>query len=285
MSRIAKADINKALSLAAKTIVDAGGTDGRTSRAELKTKLATLPPEQKKLVDIFFKFIDARDFKAGAQVTAKDVSKAVAYAKEHMVAKYDLNNNGLSQTEISKMSLTGKLAVDLARTLKTATPSTTLSVADLAKEVKVAGKDVWYMSESDYRPEPISGKPANGTGITEANVKAAFGTGLLKFFERDMTSMSDMAFEIRTPAETKAFLDDLQAPSVDDDEIVNKSAAGFKVLRGLLEKNLTNVTVVKVGPKETDGTLASDQGLYSYLVIGKAADGQLAGMSFGAVET
>ena len=106
--------------MAASTIVEAGGTDGRTSRAELKAKLTALPTEQKQLVDIFFKFIDNRDFKSGAQVTAKDVKRAVEYAQKHMVAKYDLNNNGLSATEISKMSLTGKRAVDLSRALKAA---------------------------------------------------------------------------------------------------------------------------------------------------------------------
>jgi hypothetical protein len=120
MPRIAKADVNRALQLAANTIVEAGGPDGRTSRAELKAKLTTLPTEQKQLVDIFFKFIDNRDFKSGAQVTSKDVKRAVEYAKKHMVAKYDLNNNGLSATEISKMSLTGKRAVDLSRALKAA---------------------------------------------------------------------------------------------------------------------------------------------------------------------
>ena len=35
-----------------------------------------------------------------------------------MIDKYDLNQNGLSEQEISKMSLTGKLAVALARILK-----------------------------------------------------------------------------------------------------------------------------------------------------------------------
>ena len=120
MPRIAKADVNKALSLAAKTIIDTGGPDGRTSRAELKAKLATLPKEQRALVDVFFKFIDHRDFKKGAQVTKADVERAVAYAKKTMVAKYDLNGNGLSAAEIQKMSLTGKLAVDLAKALKKA---------------------------------------------------------------------------------------------------------------------------------------------------------------------
>lgn len=119
MPRIAKADVNKALSLAARVIIDAGGSDGRTSRAELKAKLTGLPEGQRKLVDVFFKFIDHRDFRRGAQVTKADVEKAVAYAKKTMVAKYDLNGNGLSAAEIKKMSLTGKLAVDLAKTLKT----------------------------------------------------------------------------------------------------------------------------------------------------------------------
>ena len=59
---------------------------------------------------------------AGAQLTASDVKKAVAYAKVHMVAKYDLDNNGLSTDEIAKMSLTGKRAVDLAKALKESAP-------------------------------------------------------------------------------------------------------------------------------------------------------------------
>ncbi|MBL8955714.1 MAG: hypothetical protein JNK82_33375 [Myxococcaceae bacterium] len=112
--------MNRALEQAAKSIIAAGGNDGRTSRADLKAKLPTLPATESKLVDIFFKFIDHRDFKTGAQVTAKDVNRAVEYAKEHMVAKYDLNNNGLSKDEIAKMSLTGKRAVDLAKALKEA---------------------------------------------------------------------------------------------------------------------------------------------------------------------
>lgn len=120
MARIAKADVNQALELAAKTIIAARGDDDRVSRADLKKALATdrVPRGQRALVDIFFKFIDNRDFRKGAQVTAKDVDRAVAYAKAHMVAKYDLNTNGLSKDEIAKMSITGKRAVDLAKALK-----------------------------------------------------------------------------------------------------------------------------------------------------------------------
>ncbi len=120
MARIAKADVNRALDHVAKQLVIAGGTDGRVSRADVQKALPTLTKAEKKLADIFFKFVDHRDFKAGAQVTAKDIGKAVAYAKQSMVAKYDLNTNGLSKSEISEMSITGQRAVDLAKALKAA---------------------------------------------------------------------------------------------------------------------------------------------------------------------
>ena len=120
MSRIAKADVNAALSLVSKQLIKAGGADGKISRADVKQALTEIPKNQRGLADIFFKFVDNRDFKAGAQVTAKDINKAVAYAKEHMIAKYDLNENGLSKEEIAKMSITGKRAVDLAKALKAA---------------------------------------------------------------------------------------------------------------------------------------------------------------------
>ncbi|MFO0597828.1 MAG: hypothetical protein U0228_21180 [Myxococcaceae bacterium] len=120
MARIAKADVNRALEHVAKSLVTAGGEDGRVSRADMKKALPTLNKAEKKLADIFFKFVDHRDFKAGAQVTKKDIDRAVSYAKDKLVAKYDLNTNGLSKDEISHMSLTGKRAVDLAKALKAA---------------------------------------------------------------------------------------------------------------------------------------------------------------------
>ncbi|MBL8912289.1 MAG: hypothetical protein JNM17_16480 [Archangium sp.] len=120
MARIAKADVNRALEHVAKSLVKAGGEDGRISRSDVKKALPTLTTAEKKLADIFFKFVDHRDFKDGATVTKKDIDKAVTYAKAKLIAKYDLNTNGLSKDEISNMSLTGQRAVDLAKALKAA---------------------------------------------------------------------------------------------------------------------------------------------------------------------
>jgi hypothetical protein len=118
MARIAKADVTKALNHVGKALIKAGGEDGRISRADVKKALPQLTTTERKLADIFFKFVDNRDFKKGATVTAKDITRAIDYAKTHMIAKYDVNKNGLSKDEVSKMSLTGQRAVDLAKALK-----------------------------------------------------------------------------------------------------------------------------------------------------------------------
>ena len=95
-----------------------GNGDGRISRADVKKALPTMSRKEAALADIFFKFVDNRDFKKGATVTAKDITRAIDYAKTHMIAKYDVNSNGLSKDEVAKMSLTGQRAVDLAKALK-----------------------------------------------------------------------------------------------------------------------------------------------------------------------
>ena len=173
MPRIAKVEVNRALEQAAKTIIQAGGSDGRISRAEVKARLPELKGPEKKLVDMFFRFIDHKDFKLGAQVTPADVKKAVAYAKEHMVAKYDLNNDGLSKDEIKKMSLTGKLAVDLAKALKDAPP---VAAESMVKKFGTFGElldGVKTDRSVDYtRPDQV---PANLTKmIIEATHQSSY---------------------------------------------------------------------------------------------------------------
>ncbi len=282
MPRIAKADVNAALSTVAKAIVAAGGNDGRTSRAEMKAALTSLPKEQRALADIFFKFVDNRDFKAGAQVTPNDVSKAVAYAKEHMIAKYDLNSNGLSPSEISKMSLTGKLAVDLARTLKGAGQTgETLDSKKLGAEINKYADKALFMSESDYAAQFVSGKLPAG-GVTAENAMASLSAPLKKLFgDSDAHFPADYAVEAYSAAEAKSFISDL----ANDNQEGPEAAAAFKSINQLMKANLTDIQVFNVGPKDANGKVASDNGLYGRLVVGKTSDGKIAGVLIGSVET
>ena len=120
MARLAKKYVYEALEIAADHIRQAAGKDGITSRFDIRQKLERLEGTERALVDILYRFIDHRDYRKGARITEADIVAAVEYAKVHMVDKYDLQRNGLSQSEINNMSTTGKLAVQLARTLKRA---------------------------------------------------------------------------------------------------------------------------------------------------------------------
>ena len=289
MSRISKADVNAALAVAAKAIIEAGGSDGRTSRADAKAAFGKLPAKERALADIFFKFIDNRDFRSGAQVTPKDVNRAVGYAKTHMVAKYDLNANGLSKSEISKMSLTGKRAVDLARALKGAGDSGgRLDTKQLGTEIAKHADKAVYMSEGDYTPEYFAVAFPAGHDLTGHNVMTALQAPFSKLWDGYDPAFSPGAYaaEPYTAKEPKAFIDGLGEFSADDEDYVQESAKAFSAITSALKANLTDLKVLKIGPKDAEtGKLAVDQGLYAQVIIGRSADGKVAGVFMGDVET
>lgn len=258
MPRIAKADVYAVLQRTAKTIVEAGGADGRTSRAEMKKALSGLTGKEKALADVFFKFIDHRDFKSGAQVTKADVQRAVGYAKEKMVAKYDLDNNGLSGSEVKKMSLTGRLAVDVAKALKAAAGGD-VTAASFAKDLAVMTKNIrfdYYGSEADDAWKPFTAN-LNGA-LTKASFSAALN--LPGGPEGEVTERSAKEFF----AEMADTSDD--APLGSDQE-----RADYKKLGEAMFKHLKDVKVFLVGADEVV------QG--KVYLCGRAPDGKLVGVS------
>jgi Nuclease A inhibitor-like protein len=262
MSRVSKADVNAVLQRTAQKIIDAGGSDGRTSRAEMSTALKGLTGKEKALTDVFFKFIDHRDFKAGAQVTSADVKRAVAYAKTTLVAKYDLDNNGLTKAEISKMSLTGKLAVSLAKELKSAAVDggTTQGGAAFAKTLTTLTKDIrfdHFGTESDAPWKSFSTKLA-GTKLDAASFKASL--------ELPSTPVGEVTQ--RSAAEFFTAMADTgpDAPLGSDAE-----RAAYKALGEAMNKNLKDVKVFLVG---ADSVV---QG--KVYLVGRSDDGKLVGLN------
>lgn len=118
MARLSKKNVYAALEKAAANILSASGDDPFVSRKDIRLKLRQLPGIERGLTDMFYRFIDKRDYKPGARVTKKDVDETLAYSKEKLIDKYDENNNGLSEAEISEMSLTAQLAVRYAQVLQ-----------------------------------------------------------------------------------------------------------------------------------------------------------------------
>lgn len=175
MTRIAKTQVHAALDRAARNILDARGGDASVSRTEMRHKLKELTGTEKALTDVFFRFVDHRDHVDGARITSTDVKKAVTYAREHLIDKYDLDRNGLSKDEISRMSLTGKLAVDLAKQLKAAAADggTPASAGQQARELAKLADGLTYMSESDEPYKAFSVALEKNKALSAANLAAA----------------------------------------------------------------------------------------------------------------
>jgi len=294
MTRIAKKEVYAALDKAASNIIAAGGSDGRVSRADVTAKLKKVDsPEEKKLTDLFFRFVDHRDFKSGAQVTPANVRKAVEYAREHMVANYDLNNNGLSAPEVARMSLTGRAAVNLAQALKEAGAAAQdggdrLSGEKLGKAIAPFTSKATYTSEGDYNPEFFNVKLDAGAALTGENVMKALSAPLKKLWDGYEGSFpADYTFEAYGVKGSKDFVAGLSETGADDDDYSVKSAAAFGKITDLMKANLTEMKVFKIGPRDEDNSkkLAVDQGLYAQVVVGRTADGRLAGIILGDVET
>ncbi len=112
MRRIAKQVVYDAFEKMGALILEAGGPDGIVSRKDMRERLKTLRGLEYKFMSRFYRFMDHRDYKPGARITKRDVMDTIAYCKKELVDDYDLDNNGLSFEEVSKMSILAQYAVD-----------------------------------------------------------------------------------------------------------------------------------------------------------------------------
>jgi hypothetical protein len=139
MGNVATSEVRAAVDRAAAQLLDAAGADGIVSRKDIRTKLLSLEGKERELVDSLYRFIDRRDDKRSARMTRRDIDDALAYIREELVDRFDLDNNGLSEDEVARMSELGKLAVSLARTLKDVTGNTDESLARQLKSLTASG--------------------------------------------------------------------------------------------------------------------------------------------------
>ena len=121
MTTIATSEVHAALARAADQLLSAGGADGIVSRKDIRAKLLSLEGAERDLASALYKFVDGRDAARSARVTKSDIDAAVAFIKTELIDKHDLDQNGLSDEEVARMSELGKQAVALARQLKKAT--------------------------------------------------------------------------------------------------------------------------------------------------------------------
>lgn len=129
--------------------------------------------------------------------------------------------------------------------------------ADLAERIKRAAEGLWYISETDAEIFPFTGSKADS--VTKENLLKQIGKPLdSPVEERDFDQMFERFIKIQD--------------WFGDEE--KETAEKFAALKAVLEKNLTDLKVFKVGRIELD-----------VYFVGLDKEGNLAGFQTKAVET
>lgn len=128
---------------------------------------------------------------------------------------------------------------------------------NLTQQIKTAVEGLWYISETDAEIFPFAGSKADA--VTKENLLAQIG------------KPSDTPVEERGFDEMLARFITIQDWFGDEEKA---TAEKFAALKSLLEKNLTDLKVFKIGRIEVE--------IY---FVGLDAEGNLAGIQTKAVET
>ncbi len=266
----------------ASAVRSAAGKDGRLSVAEAK-KLARQSGAPALFADNALNFLAAKGQKS------VDVEKLIAsgysyaYALAHKVAGKD---GRVSQADAKKLPADLKADFAHLRGLDAMETPKAAAAAKVASSMASAMKDVYYMSESDYPFTAISAANPEKKPLSGALVFSQFKGAIEELFKDDVNEVKyqDMAFEVDAADGMDFIAERTRAEDPSDPDLVEEAKAYQNLLK-IVKAELTDVQVVKVGPKDEDGSLASDQGLYGLLIVGRARDGSLAGLITGSVET
>lgn len=147
------------------------------------------------------------------------------------------------------------------------------------------GDEVYYMSEGDYPVVPFTAENPTGKVDGATVLKRLAGELKSDIFDYAPNGNVDLVTETYTKADTERFFANLAEPWIGMDEISRKTAEAFGTIGDLINDNLSDVRIVKVGEPGRNGDLSVDQGTYAYVAVGQTDDGKMAGVFFGAVET
>ncbi|HKK79576.1 MAG TPA: nuclease A inhibitor family protein [Phaeodactylibacter sp.] len=268
MARLAKHKVHAALDKAAANILSAAGDDPIVSRKDIRQKLMELEGVEQQLTDVFYRFMDHRDYKPGARITKKDIDETLAYAKEKLIDIYDKNNNGLSAAEIAEMSLTARLAVRYAK-LQDQLAAEAPTADNLYKSLAELGEGLYFpawANEAEAYLSPFR-QDAKLQELTEESFSSALGldyadpTEAIELWHQGRAAY-DWVFELYEHYDQLAALE------------------SFKTLHKFMEKHLTHITHIVVG---LDGSHPDSE--YPVYFVGLSAEGHILGFKTSTVWT
>ncbi len=270
MSRLSKSHVHAALDRAARNILSAAGDDPFVSRRDIRMRLNLLSGVERRLTDVFYRFMDYRDSKPGARITKKDIDETLQYAKEKLVDAYDLNNNGLSKSEIEAMSLTGKLAVRFAKILKEAAVDESIEdLDDLVRVLRELGEGLYFPGYSNEGDGELT------LFLVETDLEELTPETFAATLNLDQDDPNTRLYIFEQGRHEYEALFEIYEDMASDSE-----QAQFKVLHEFMTRNLRQITHIIVGDYPE-----RDDSVYPVYFVGLTKEGHIAGFESSVVWT
>ncbi len=163
-------------------------------------------------------------------------------------------------------------------------PAGTTSTAALGKAVGEIMQGVNIVSESDSSVEFVTAGKVDDAW-TPKSVMKTFASQIAATFDEQDGNLKDYTAEVSSSKESAKLFAEMTKGDDDPKSDYTVAAAAFAKLKPLFDANLSDVRFVRVGPKDEEGGMASDQGTYLKMFVGRTQDGKIAGVSFTVVET
>ncbi|MEM0996402.1 MAG: hypothetical protein AAGN35_04960 [Bacteroidota bacterium] len=256
-----KENATRAIERIAEILVAAGGTDGVISRRDYRNLLPTLPGFERALADAFFKFIDDRDDKPGARVTAKDITASLAYVKRHLIDAYNLSGQTFAPEEKAILPRPARLAAELTDILRKSPKSSTATGQDLLRILKDLTMSLIFDDFASEGENPIAPvfKPVLVKEITEETVQEVFALD-----DRDINQRIVRSFPLESDTNFWPNFVKLNTYIQRGDQA--------EELQIFMRTNLRDLTAVILGEDKTDANPR-----HRVLIIGISATGEIAG--------
>lgn len=182
-----------------------------------------------------------------------------------------------SVLDLSKITYVGTNALKVLKAAALAGP-TQPPGATVAAHLATASNGLWHTSESDYPfvVVRIAAPPTGSAALTTANIKSVLASVYMNRPEEPTLAQRDV--ELVT---LDSFFDRYTVAQGwwEDDQRVQ--APAFSALRQLLERELTDVKVFRLGRRSGNYLM----GAIDVFILGRTSDGEVVGISTISVET
>lgn len=222
-------------------------------------------------VQTFFGFLDHRDARPGARITDADITQAIDYGRETLLAKKDRNHNGYSKEEVDEFSTSAKAFLLIGKMIEAGIIPSALPIEGAALRrtlaEAVSGQQFDQMGSEGGQALRAVHRDGQFTGVNLKSFRKAF----------DMPERPLQVFEGFKADDLRQFIEVNAMKYERGGARLDPTAADRAFATTAILRSLKDLKVIVTGE--------GDQGLLATYIVGLAPDKSMVGIQTGVVWT